>query len=155
MSYFTATDVTLGAKLLEILFIVIGLILINTGVKNATDKTNPSPMGTALFWCILGVVVAFGRWIPVKVVGVLVILMALPPILGKVKPGENEVADQEYVNRISDKLGYKIFIPAFLIGICAVGFALFTELGALVGVGVCVNAVTRSDRRRAMSRIQS
>lgn len=135
MSYFTATDVTLGAKLLEILFIVIGLILINTGVKNAVDKQNPSSVGTALFWCILGVVVAFGRWIPPKVVGGLVILMAIPPILGKVKPGENEVASQEYVDRISDKLGYKIFIPAFLIGISAVGFALFTELGALVGVG--------------------
>lgn len=138
MSYFTSSDVTLGAKLLEILFIVIGLILIHTGVKNATDKNNPSPIGTALFWCTLGVVVSFGRWIPPKVVGALVILMAIPPILGKVKPGENEVASQEYVDKVSDKLGYKIFIPAFLIGICAVGFALFTELGALVGVGVGV-----------------
>ncbi len=135
MSFFTSSDITLGAKLLEVLYIVIGLLLISTGVKNAKDKTNPSKLGTAIFWCVLGFVVAFGRWIPAKVVGVLVIVMAVPPIINKVDFGKNELASQEYMNKMSDKLGYKIFIPAFAIGLSAVSFALFTNLGALVGVG--------------------
>lgn len=40
---------------------------------------------------------------------------------------------------MSEKIGYKIFIPALAIGLIAVGFALFLpQLGALVGVAVGV-----------------
>jgi uncharacterized membrane protein len=38
---------------------------------------------------------------------------------------------------MSDKLGYKIFIPAFTIGVTAIVFAAFLpKLGALVGLGI-------------------
>ena len=56
MSFFTSTDITLGTKLLEIIYIVIGLITIYTGVKNIQDKENTSRLGTGVFWCVLGVV---------------------------------------------------------------------------------------------------
>lgn len=135
MGFFNNPDVTLGAKLLEVLYIIIGLVLINTGIKNAMDDENKSRIGTAVFWCVLGFVVAFGRWIPSIVNGVLIVIMAIPPIINQVKVGKVDVATKEYSQKMSDKLGYKIFIPAFVIGICAVGFALFTKLGALVGVG--------------------
>lgn len=42
------------------------------------------------------------------------------------------------MQQMSDKLGMKIFIPALSIGVFAIIFALFTKLGALVGVGVGV-----------------
>ena len=48
-------------------YIVMGLITIYTGVKNARDKENPSRVGTAVFWCALGIVLAFGRWIPAMI----------------------------------------------------------------------------------------
>ncbi|HBA0832060.1 TPA: DUF979 domain-containing protein, partial [Enterococcus faecium] len=38
MDFFTNPDILLGDKLLEILYIVMGLVLIYTGVRNLTDK---------------------------------------------------------------------------------------------------------------------
>ncbi|HDL0755536.1 TPA: DUF979 domain-containing protein, partial [Enterococcus faecium] len=37
MDFFTNPDILLGDKLLEILYIVMGLVLIYTGVRNLTD----------------------------------------------------------------------------------------------------------------------
>lgn len=143
MAFFMDAEVTLGTKLLEIVFIVIGLIAINAGVKNAVDKENPSRFGTAMFWIILGVVIAFGRWIPNKVTGTLVIIMCIPAIMQKVKIGKVQRPTHEETRANFDKVGMKIFAPALAIGLCALGFALFTDLGALVGVGagVLVSAI--------------
>ena len=54
MDFFTNPDILLGDKLLEILYIVMGLVLIYTGVRNLTDKTNPHRYGSAFFWTVLG-----------------------------------------------------------------------------------------------------
>ena len=53
------------------------------------DEENPSRVGTGIFWCVLGVVLAFGRWIPAVVDGILILIMCVPAILGKVKIGNN------------------------------------------------------------------
>ncbi|MEG2305576.1 MAG: DUF979 domain-containing protein [Lachnospiraceae bacterium] len=140
MSFFTSVDITLGEKLLEIIYIVIGLITIYTGVKNARDKENPARVGTAVFWCSLGIVIAFGRWIPPIANGVLIIIMTIPAIFRKVKIGKQETPDPEFTKKMSEKLGMKIFIPALSIGVFAIIFAIFTKLGALVGVGVGIVA---------------
>lgn len=139
MSFFTDPKVLLGTKLLEIIYIIIGLITIYTGVKNATDKENPSRAGTAIFWCTLGVVLAFGRWIPVRADGVLIIIMTIPAIFKKVKIGKVDNPDPSYTKEKFEKIGMKIFIPALSIGIFAIIFAIWApKLGALVGVGVGV-----------------
>lgn len=49
MAFFTDSEILLGAKLLEILYIVMGLITIYTGIKNAMDEKNPSRAGTGVF----------------------------------------------------------------------------------------------------------
>lgn len=136
MSFFTNADITMGEKLLEIIYMIIGLVTIYTGIKNATDKENPSRLGTGVFWCTLGVVLSFGRFIPPIVNGVLIIVMTIPAIMKKVKIGKQNTPNQEYTHKMYDKIGMKIFVPALSIGICAVIFAMFTKLGALVGVGV-------------------
>ena len=41
MSFFTDPEILLGDKLLEILYIIMGLVLIYTGIRNINDKTNP------------------------------------------------------------------------------------------------------------------
>lgn len=136
MAYFTSPDITLGAKLLEVIYIAMGLTALYTGVKNAVDKDNPSRFGTGFFWCVLGIVLAFGRWIPSVINGGLIILMTIPAILKKVKIGKSEVLPEEYVNQMSEKIGMKIFAPALAIGISAIIFAVFLpDLGAIVGVG--------------------
>ncbi len=135
MSFFTNPEVLLSQKLLEVLFIIMGFIAIYTGVKNLTDKKNPSPYGTALFWITMGVLIAFGRWIPNLVNGLLVVLMTLPAILRKVSKGGAAAPSHEEMTANFERIGMKIFLPALAIGLFAIVFALFTKLGALVGVG--------------------
>lgn len=136
MSFFTSADITLGTKLLEVVYIVMGLITIYTGVKNARDKENPSRVGTAVFWCALGIVLAFGRWIPAMIDGILVIVMTLPAIFGKVKIGKSEAPSEKSVDQRYNAIGMKIFAPALSIGVFAIHFAIFLpDLGAIVGIG--------------------
>lgn len=78
---------------------------------------------------MLGIVLAFGRWIPAKVNGVLIIVMCIPAILQKVKIGKIDKPTEQESRANYDKVGMKIFIPALTIGVCALGFALFTDLG--------------------------
>lgn len=136
MSFFISTDVALGKKLLEIIYIIMGLVTINTGIKNALDKTNPSRFGTAVFWCLLGVILGFGRWIPAQWNGFLILIMVIPAIFHKVKIGTQIVPAAEEVYVKYQKLGMKVFIPALSIGVFAVLFAvLLPDLGAMVGIG--------------------
>lgn len=134
MEFFMSSDITLSAKLLEILYIIMGLLCIYTGVKNGLDKTNKSRIGTAIFWILLGVVIAFGRWIPSKANGALIILLVLPAIFQKVGIGKRESISEEKVKYFAEKIGLKLFLPALSIGIFAIIFA-FTSFGALVGIG--------------------
>lgn len=137
MSFFTSSDVTLSAKLLEILYIFMGIICIYTGIKNVKDKTNPNRIGTGIFWGLLGVVLGFGNWIPSKVNGALIILLTLPAIFQKVGSGKRNSLPQEKIQEYADKMGLKLFLPALSMGVFAIIFAL-TDLGALVGIGVGV-----------------
>lgn len=138
MAFFTDAEVMLGAKLLEVLYMIIGFIVIYTGLKNAMDETNPSRLGTGIFWCTLGIVLAFGRWIPAIVNGILIIIMTLPPILQKVKVGKQNPPTEADMSEAFNKIGMKIFIPSLSMGIFAIIFAVFTDMSALVGIGVGV-----------------
>lgn len=138
MSFFLSHEVLLSEKLLEIIYIIMGAVAIYTGIKNARDKSNATPIGTAIFWCALGIVMMFGRWIPPMINGVLVIIMTLPPIFKKVSKGKENAPTEAVTKKMADKIGMKIFIPALAMGIFAIIFAVFTQLGALVGVGVGV-----------------
>lgn len=139
LEFFGNVEVALGTKLLEVLYMVIGLIAINAGVKNFRDKENTENIGTGLFWSALGIVLAFGRFLPSLANGVLVILMVLPAILKKVKVGKVNPPTVEETKENFNNIGLKIFLPALAIGIFAIGFAVFLPaIGALVGVGVGV-----------------
>ncbi|QSX05237.1 DUF979 domain-containing protein [Sedimentibacter sp. zth1] len=136
--FFMNGDVSLGSKLLEILYMLCGIVCIYAGVKNAKDKENPSRLGTAIFWIVLGVVMTFGRYIPDLVNGILVFIMVIPAVIGKVKPGKSDAATPEKQTADYKKIGMKIFIPALLIGIFALIFAFIEGISSLVGMGVGV-----------------
>lgn len=138
MAFFMDPTVELGAKLLEVVYMMIGLITFYAGIKNLLDEENPCRIGTATFWCSFGVVCAFGKWLPVKAAGVLVIIMILPAIFKKVKVGKINAPTKKYTEEQFNKIGLKIFIPALCMGIMSLIFALFTNISSLVGVGVGV-----------------
>jgi len=145
LDWFMDPAVPLSQKGLEIMFLIMGLVCIYTAVRNLRDKENASPFGTAVFWGVLGIVLAAGRWLPNPLNGALVLTMTVPVIFRKVKVGLNIAPTAEYTKAQAKRIGMKIFIPAFSIGIFAILFAIFIpQLGAMVGfgVGVLVSAIT-------------
>ena len=49
MSFFMSADYSLSTKVMEVIYVIIGLLCIYCGVKNLKDKENPEPMGTFIF----------------------------------------------------------------------------------------------------------
>ena len=131
---FIQIDPTLNTNLVNIVWIIIGLVTIYAGIKNLLDKENPSRIGTAVFWCSFGIVCAFGTWLPAKVSGALVIIMCIPPIFKKVKVGKAEVPTKEYTQKQYKKVGMKIFFPAVCVGIFSLCMALFTNISSMLAV---------------------
>lgn len=131
---FIQVNETLGANLLNMVWVLVGLIAIYAGIKNLMDKENPSRYGTALFWSSFGVVCAFGTWLPAKVSGVLVIVMCLPPIFKKVKVGKVDTPSKEHTIEQYQKVGMKIFFPAVCVGIFSLVFAFFSNISSMVAV---------------------
>ncbi len=138
MSFFMDPKVLLNAKLLEALYILMGIVAGYAGVKTLFQKDHKSRFPTAIFWISLAVILAFGRWLPKMATGILVIVMAAPAILKKVKVGPEAGVAKEDSKRMADKIGYKIFIPTLSMGTFAIVFAVFTKISPLVGVGVGV-----------------
>ena len=134
MSFFTSADVTLANKVMEVIYIIIGLLCINCGVKNLKDKENPEPVGTFIFWAVLGVVIALGRWLPSLVSGILVVVMCLPAIFKKVKKGAVSAATKAETEAAYEKIGMKIFAPTLSIGMMAV-------ICAITGLGIGLSAL--------------
>lgn len=133
--------VTLANKVMEIIYIFMGLMCIYCGVKNLKDKENPAPIGTCVFWAALGVVLALGRWLPNVLNGILVIVMCVPAILKKVKKGKMTVPTKAETNAAYEKIGMKIFVPTLCVGVFAVLCAitgLGLKLSALNGVAIGV-----------------
>lgn len=134
MSFFTSADVTLANKVMEVIYIIIGLLCINCGVKNLKDKENSEPVGTFIFWAVLGVVIALGRWLPALVSGILVVVMCLPAIFKKVKKGAVNAATKAETEAAYEKIGMKIFAPTLSIGVMAV-------ICAITGMGIGLSAL--------------
>ena len=137
MAFFTDPEITIMTKLLEIVYITIGGICLYTAVKNLFDKANPTPFGTTVFWGSIGIVIAFGRWIPNVINGILVMAMSLTAILRMVNSGSDNAPTPQETRGKFDKIGMKIFIPALSIGAFSLIFAL-VGWNALVGTGVGV-----------------
>lgn len=138
MTFFTDPQILLSDKLLELVYIVMGLIAFFLGVHNFIDKSNPYRIGTGIFWSALGIVIGAGRFLTPLTNGVLIIIMTLPAIFKRVSKGHTHTASKDYMYQMADKIGNKVFIPALCIGVVAILTALFTNLGALVGVGLGV-----------------
>ena len=134
MSFFMSADYSLSTKVMEIIYFIIGLLCIYCGVKNLKDKENPEPMGTFIFWAVLGVVLALGRWLPPLVSGILVVVMCIPAILKKVKKGAVSAATKAETEATYEKIGMKIFVPTLSIGALAV-------VCAITGMGIGLSAL--------------
>lgn len=107
----------------EIVYGLCGLVSIITAVISLKDKKNP--IGTLLFWGILGLLFMFGKVIVLNVpyggaiIGGLLIVLGGFTLTKQVKVADIKSATKEEITENSKKVGNKIFIPAVLIGVVA------------------------------------
>ena len=140
IEYFLSAEITLSDKLLEVLYLIIGLICIYTAIANLRDKGNQKRYGTFVFWCTLGLMFVLGPWIPSLYTGILMCVMVAVPILHRVSRGTQPDPSEDEAEKNYRKIGMKVFIPALSIGVFALAAALFTSISPLVGMGVGVFA---------------
>lgn len=127
---------TISANILEFLFMMIGFLLVYTAFSVYKDLTNPTRIGTALFWLLLGLVFALGKFIPSEISGGLLMIMGVLTLFKQVSLGKVKPIDEKESKKSSDRLGNKIFIPVISLAVVAVGVTQLTPLGGQVGIGI-------------------
>jgi len=122
--------------ILQIMYILTGLVAIAAGVYALTDKEHKTKFSTGAFWIIFGLIFILGKSIPSHIVGGAIIFMGFLTALKRVGTGSQTNSSEEYRIKKSEIIGNKIFIPALSIGLIAFAVAQFTKLGGLVGLGI-------------------
>ena len=125
ISYFLSSEFTLSDKLVQIMYLLSGFFCMYCGVRAWIVKANKHFLPTGLFWFTLGIVVAFGQWLPPLASGILVAITCVPAALGMVKRGNLQAASKEEQQKNYQKIGMKIFIPAFGAGIFSILISIF------------------------------
>ena len=115
--------------LLEIFYIIIGIMMLNTAVLTLRDKNHKAKIGTALFWALLGVIFIFGPYIPSVVVGGILVVIAVLTLT-------NEGLSYKEALKQAQKLGLKVFIPSLVIALAALAIAQFTPISGTAAIGV-------------------
>ncbi|KZN47003.1 DUF979 domain-containing protein [Pseudoalteromonas luteoviolacea] len=124
------------------IYLLIGFVVLLLVVKTLQDKNHPKRLTTALFWMLFGNVFLFGdlsialvgETITYQWVGVSVLLIATLAGLGQVSMGTYNMPKEDELERHSQSIGNKLFIPAVLIPIITVICTVF--LGGLNFGGV-------------------
>ena len=122
--------------LLEIFYIIIGIMMLNTAVLTLRDKNHKAKIGTAIFWALLGIIFVFGPYIPSVVVGAILVVIAGLTLTKQVKPGTVKALDEKFGEEQAEKLGLKVFIPSLVIALAALAIAQFTPISGTAAIGV-------------------
>ncbi|MGM3191770.1 DUF979 domain-containing protein [Dickeya dadantii subsp. dieffenbachiae] len=121
-------------------YYLIGLIVMLLVAMTLRDKGNPKRYTTALFWFLFGAVFLFGdlmieslgKSLAYRVVGVMVIGIALLAGTGQVAMGRYRMSSADERQASSERLKNWLFLPAVLIPIVTVLGTLFLK-GVAVG----------------------
>lgn len=121
--------------ILEFFYILIGLLAMMTAVRVFRETSHPTRLGTAAFWLLLGVVFAFGNFIPYIIDGILIVLMGCLTMFKQVQIGKIVDVDEEKAETSARKIGSLIFVPCISLAVIAVAIS-YTPLGGQVGIGI-------------------
>ena len=122
--------------LAEIFFSIIGLVFIAPGVKAFRDTATAKHVTTGIFWTIMGVCFIIGKYIPSWIVGVLIIASAVITAIGGVVQTKNDIPTKEETRANTDRIGYKIFIPALMLALVSVIAAMLGLVSGNNAIGV-------------------
>lgn len=128
----------------EIIYGLCGLISILTAFIALKDKK--LPIGTFLFWGILGLLFVFGKIVVAlpyggAVIGALLIVLGVLTLTKQVKVANIPTVTKEEVIENSKSVGNKIFIPAILIGVVAMILAQVKSLNISIGTNSAGKAI--------------
>ncbi|WP_312541618.1 DUF979 domain-containing protein [Enterococcus sp.] len=121
--------------ILEFFYILIGLLAIMTAVRVFRETSHPTRFGTAAFWLLLGVVFAFGNFIPYIIDGILIVLMGCLTMFKQVQIGKIVDVDEAKAEASARKIGSLIFVPCISLAVIAVAIS-YTPLSGQVGIGI-------------------
>lgn len=82
--------------LLEVFFVMTGLLMALTMIYTLKDENHKTRMGTATFWGILAVIFIFGKIIPSMVVGILIVVIGILSALKQVNIGNLKQLDENF-----------------------------------------------------------
>ena len=133
-----------ASTILEIMYIVIGLQLLYTAYKVFNDETNPTRIGTTLFWGILGVLFVGGSYIPPMFSGLLVLVIGAITLFKQVSIGKTSETPEAEVKKNADKTGSRVFVPVIVLAISSLVIAqLFPAVSqSVLGIGALLGTVT-------------
>lgn len=120
---------------LQFFYILIGLLAMTTGIRVLRSATHPARWGTAAFWLLLGVIFAFGDFIPYMIDGILLLIIGCLTLLKQVRIGKLAELEEEASESSARRIGSFIFVPCILLAFCAVLIS-YTPLGGQVGIGI-------------------
>lgn len=101
--------VALGNTLLEISYIIIGLQFLHTAYRVFRDDTNPVRVGTGFFWGLIGITFIGGSFLPNKLVGIIVVVLALLTLFKQVDISKFPPLKEEVAEARASKIGNAIF----------------------------------------------
>lgn len=123
----------------EFIYILCGLMSILTAFRALKNKE--SKFGTFLFWFLVGIIFAFGgflvKYLPKQggvIVGVMLVICGLLTLTKQVKMGSFNPPTNEQRRANANKIGWKIFIPAFLMAVLAFLMSLFKSFNFVIGI---------------------
>ncbi|EKS69317.1 MULTISPECIES: DUF979 domain-containing protein [Caballeronia] len=116
------------------LFYLVGIILLVVGGMILTDRSHPRRLTAGGFWLIYALIFLVGDWLPVTVVGVLVVAMALIAGFGGVTGAKPKMLSEDTRRRSAARLGNKLFVPALTIPVVTVILTLGAKYLVFGGV---------------------
>jgi uncharacterized membrane protein len=116
------------------LFYLVGIILLVVGGMIITDKSHPRRLTAGGFWLIYALIFLVGDWIPVTVVGVLVVAMALIAGFHGVTGAKPRMLSEETRRQSAVRLGNMLFVPALTIPVVTVILTLGAKYLVFGGV---------------------
>ena len=122
--------------LLEIFYIIVGLIFMLTMMFTLKDKNHKTKYGTALFWGILGVIFILGDFIPSLITGILIVVIGILAAFNQINIGTIKELDSTFANLKANEIGLKIFMPSIIIAVFALIIAQFTPISGVTSVGI-------------------
>ena len=120
---------------LDLVYFVIGLVLIAFSFMTWRDTDHSKRLGTAAFWLIYGISFMFGSLLPDLLVGLMVVTLTIIASTGFLGTGNYQQREESERRASSKEFGNKLFIPAALIPVLTFIWAK-TVGNALIGLGV-------------------